>query len=148
MNTSLLDSPEVHLVAPLLPNGAKADPEPARDAGDNSAAWDRLIDELQRIRMLGDDWDGQGAEAPSAGNVDWAGDWVRQMRRYPQAIPPSRAVPGVVGEVYLEWQGPSFYLVAEISAPARVEWTLSVPGEPNRHWLTEGGIPYFLSRGL
>jgi hypothetical protein len=107
----------------------------------------RLLAELQGIRALGADWNGQGAEAPSAANVDWASDWVRQMRRYPQAIPPSRAVPGVSNAVYLEWRGTSFYLVAEISSPDRVEWMLSVPGELNRHWVTEGGLPYFLSPG-
>src|SRR5262249_5004595 len=105
MNRSLLDSPEVRLIAPLLPNGAVADADSPRDAGSNNAAWDRLLQELQRSRTLGDDWDGQGALAPAAGNVDWASDWVCQMRRYPQAIPPSRAVAGVGGEVYLEWQG-------------------------------------------
>jgi hypothetical protein len=147
MNPSLLDSSEVRLIAPLLPNGAKADPEAVRNGGTNSDAWERLREELQGVRALGDDWDGQGAEAPSAANVDWASDWVRQMRRYPQAIPPSRAVPGVSSEVYLEWRGASFYLVAEISSPARVEWMLSVPGEQNRHWVTEGSLPYFLSPG-
>jgi hypothetical protein len=69
------------------------------------------------------------------------------MRHYPEAIPPSHLVPGTLGEVYLEWRSDSFHLVAEITAPARVEWTLSLPGQPNRHWVTEGGLPYFLSLG-
>ena len=146
MTPSLLDSPEVRLVAPLVPNGPQANPEAARN-GSNNAAWDRLFEELKGIRSLGDDWDGQGAEAPSSANVDWASDWVQQMRGYHQAIPPSRAVPGVSGEVYLEWRAASFYLVAEIASPARVEWMLSVPGAPNRHWVTEGGLPYFVSPG-
>ena len=119
MSPSLLDSPEVRLVAPLVPNVPQAEPEAARN-GTNSAAWDRLSEEIEGMRSLGDDWDGQGAEAPSSANVVWASDWVRQMRGYPQAIPPSRVVPGVSGELYLEWRGASFYLVAEIATPARV----------------------------
>jgi hypothetical protein len=146
MSPSLLDSPDVRLIAPLVPNGPQADPDAPRN-GTNSAAWDRVFGEIEGIRVLGDDWNGQGAEAPSPANVEWARDWVRQMQCYPQAIPPSRAVPGVSGEVYLEWRGASFYLVAEISSPARVEWMLSVPGTPNRHWVTEGGLPYFVSPG-
>ena len=145
MSPSLFQGPEVRLVAPLVPNGASAESEAARNEGPDGDAWGQLLEELQRIRGLGDDWDGQGAEAPSAANVDWAREWVRQMRRYPQAIPPSKAVPGVAGEVYLEWRGASFYLVAELSAPAGVEWMLSAPGEPNRHWVTEGSLPYFVS---
>ena len=147
MSTSLLSSSEFRLIAPLLPNGAKADSESAPTSGTNGEAWDHLFKELQRLQALGDDWDGQGAEAPSAAVLDWTSDWVRQMSRYPQAIPPSRVVPGVAGEVYLEWQGPTFYLVAEIGSPARVEWMLSIPEAPNRHWVTEGTIPYFLSPG-
>ena len=70
-------------------------------------------------------------------------EWVGQLRQYRQALPPSRAVPGVTGEVYLEWQGESFYVVAEITSAARVEWTLSLPGQPDCHWLTEGRLPFF-----
>src|SRR5262245_49726642 len=147
MSTSLLASPDVRLIAPLLPNGAKADAESAASSGTNGEAWDNLFEELRRLYALGDDWDGQGAEAVSAAVLDWTSNWVREMRRYPKAIPPSRVVPGVAGEAYLEWQGPSFYLVAEIGSPARVEWMLSIPGGPNRHWVTEGTIPYFLSPG-
>jgi hypothetical protein len=106
--------------------------------------WNQLLDDLRRLRSLDADWDGQGAEPPTATNVDRALEWVEQMRRHAQAIPPSRAVPGVQGEIYLEWQCESLYLVAEIAEPARVEWTLAVPGQPNKHWVTEGPIRYFV----
>src|SRR5438552_3599722 len=61
--------------------------------------WERLINDLLHIRRLKQDWDGQGADAPAAGNVDKAIGWVQQMRAYSQAIPPSRALPGIQGEV-------------------------------------------------
>jgi hypothetical protein len=108
---------------------------------------DLSADNPSNCRTLADDWDGQGAVAPPRETVDWALEWVGQMRQYRQALPPSRAVPGVSGEVYLEWQRESFYVVAEITSAARVEWTPSLPGQPNCHWLTQGRLPYFLTPG-
>jgi hypothetical protein len=140
MSTHLPGS-EVQLIGPLLPNGASTIEASRTDEAD----WKHIFQELDKIRALTADWDGQGAEAPKGENVDWAAEWVRQMRRYPSAIPPTHAVPGIAGEVYLEWRYDPLYLVAEICAPAQVEWTLSHPGQPNRHWVTEGGLPYFLS---
>jgi hypothetical protein len=147
MSTSLYSGAELQLVSPLIPNGDSGRAEALAPPPSASAAWQLVIEELQRIAALADDWDGQGAQAPPRETVDWVLDWVGQMRQYRQALSPSRAVPGVAGEVYLEWQGESFYVVAEITSPARVEWTLSLPGQPNRHWLTEGGLPCFLSPG-
>jgi len=108
-------------------------------------AWDHLVDDLLRFRLLNEDWDGQGAEAPKAAIVDGVLEWVRQMRLYPQAITPVRVVPGVAGEVYLEWQNPSLCLTADVSDPAHAEWTLIVAEHPARHWVTDLNIPYFVS---
>lgn len=147
MSTSLDSGADLQLVSPLIPHSDIRRAESLASPASAPAAWQPVIEELQRLGTLADDWDGQGAEAPLRETVDWVLDWVREMRQYRQALPPSRAVPGVVGEVYLEWQSESFHVVAEITSPARVEWTLSLPGRPNRHWLTEGRLPYFLSPG-
>ena len=145
MSTTLPSGPDLRLIFPLSSRGedvAEAAGSPSPAAG----AWDCLIRQVEQIGALTEDWDGQGAAAPAEPVVDWAGEWVRQMRRSHQALPPSRAVPGVAGEIYLEWQGESYYLVAEIPSPTRVEWTLTLPGQPNRHWSTEGAA-YFLTPG-
>jgi hypothetical protein len=147
MTTSAYSGADLQLVSPLILNGDSEGAESQGPSSSTPAVWQRVIEELQRMATLTDDWDGQGAEAPARETVDWAVDWVGQMRHYCQALPPSRAVPGVAGEVYLEWQGESFYVVAEVTSPARVEWTLSRPGQANRHWVTEGRLPYFLSPG-
>ena len=147
MDTSFYSGADLQLVSPLVPRGDSEGTESLASSPPIPAVWQRVIEELQRIGTLTDDWDGQGAEALPRETVDWAVEWVEQMRHYRQALPPSRAVPGVAGELYLEWQGELFYVVAEITSPARVEWTLSVPGQSNRHWLTEGCLPYFLSPG-
>lgn len=145
MATTLYSGADLQLVSPIIPSGDSGRAE--MPASSSPAVWQRVIEELQRMGKLPDDWDGQGAQAPPRETVDWALDWVGQMRQYRQALPPSRAVPGVAGEVYLEWQGASFYVVAEITSPARVEWMLSVLGQSSRHWLTEGGLPCFLCPG-
>ncbi|HPM80566.1 MAG TPA: hypothetical protein PLF81_07685 [Candidatus Anammoximicrobium sp.] len=124
MATTLYSGADLQLVSPIIPSGDSEQAEMPASSG--PAVWQRVIEELQRMGMLPDDWDGQGAQAPPRETVDWALDWVGQMRRYRQALPPSRAVPGVAGEVYLEWQGESFYVVAEITSPARVEWTSTI----------------------
>jgi hypothetical protein len=147
MDTTLYSGGDLQLVSPLIPNGDHDGSGPPALPPSAPADWQRAIEALHRIGTLTDDWDGQGAEAPRHEIVEWAVDWVGQMRHYRQALPPSGAVPGVAGEIYLEWRGESYYVVAEITAPARVEWTLSLPGQPNRHWLTEGRLPYFLSPG-
>lgn len=147
MSTIVYSGADLRLVSPLMSGVDTGVPEAGESPSGDPEMWRRLIEEVEGMRTLTEDWDGQGGEAPAAANLDWAAEWVRQMRQYQQAIPPSRAVPGVAGELYLEWQWDSFYLVAEIASPGRVEWTLSVPGQANRHWLTEGRLPYFLSPG-
>jgi len=108
------------------------------------ANWNHIAGELARIRELRDDWDGQGATAPLAENVEAAVKWVQDMRGYPQAIPPSQVVPGVTGEVVLIWQKEAFFLEAEICKPTQVEWMLAVPDQSNKHWVTNGSVSYFV----
>jgi hypothetical protein len=140
----LLDT-RVSLIGPLAETpGTDGTNGEGTSSSQPQQPWNQLIDNLLRIRRLDTDWDGQGAEPPTAANADRALEWLHQMRRHAQAIPPSRIVPGVQGEVYLEWQGESLYLVAEIAEPSRIEWTLALPGQPNKHWVTEGPIPYFV----
>jgi hypothetical protein len=102
-----------------------------------TALCDHIEDELLRLRELPADWDGQGSLAPQSTNVDQAIAWVREMRRWPRALPPTAAVPGTSGEVILEWRGDSYYLAAEISDGTRVEWLLNFPGEPVKQWDTD-----------
>jgi hypothetical protein len=143
MTASLLSDPTLSLVHPLVANGDAVSPS----APAAREAWEQVLGQLRQIAALGEDWDGQGAAAPSAANVASATEWVQHMQHYPRAVPPSRAVAGVGGEVYLEWQGEKLYLVAEVCEPGRVEWTLSLLGQPNKHWVTEGGLPYFVGPG-
>jgi hypothetical protein len=84
------------------------------------ARWERILEELRRLRRLEDDWDDQGATALDPANVDQAIAWVQEMRRWHRALPPTHVLPGTTGEVVLEWRGDAFHLAAEISTPSRV----------------------------
>lgn len=99
--------------------------------------WDRLVDDLDGLRELRDDWDGQGARAPDSTNVDQAVFWMNEMRRWRRSMPPTRVSPGTLGEVILEWREESFHLVAEVGGSSLVDWLLNLPGEAIRQWQTD-----------
>ncbi|MBI3461648.1 MAG: hypothetical protein HY000_01105 [Planctomycetes bacterium] len=148
MAVTQLPDARLSLISPLHPLRVEetlgtAVPHPGQDE-----RWDRIIDELLRLRSFQDDWDGQGAAAPNPANVDSAIEWVQQMGRYPQAIPPTQVVPGVAGELLLVWQGTGqgqpFFLEAEICTPRQVEWMLAVSGQPSKQWVTERDSLYFV----
>lgn len=97
--------------------------------------WDAIVDELRRFCSLGDDWDGQGAEAPSPQLVDSTLVFAQTLRR--AGFPcPSRVGAGPNGTVLFEWQDENLYLEAEITQPGRAEWMWIVPGQPGQHWET------------
>ena len=142
MASASLTGDGISLIGPLTPEARTG--KTAGSSSEVEANWNHIADELARIRGFMEDWDGQGASAPAAENVEAAGKWVREMRSYPQAIPPSQVVPGVTGEVLLVWQKEDFFLEAEVSKQDQIEWTLAIPGQPNKHWATNGSVCYFV----
>lgn len=100
-------------------------------------AWDERTDDLLRIRMLKDDWDGLDAEAPDAALVDSAIDLFKMLRNEGRVLPPTRIVAGPTGTVVFEWQVEDTYLEAEIIRPFRAEWMLKQAGQPTVHWDVE-----------
>jgi hypothetical protein len=135
----------ISLASPLL-SELKASEPSLEDASSptGEASWDRLLDELSRLRRLEQDWDGQGALALDSANVDQAIAWVREMRRWRRALPPTHILPGTLGEVILEWRRGSFHLVAEIGTPTRLEWLLNLPGQPIKQWETNAQGPWIV----
>ncbi|UCC30925.1 MAG: hypothetical protein JSU86_01350 [Phycisphaerales bacterium] len=99
--------------------------------------WNERTDDLLRIRMLEDDWDGLGAQAPNAALVDSAIDLLKILRHEDRAYPPTRVVAGPTGTIVFEWQVEDTYLEAEIVRPFGAEWMLSQPGHPTVHWDTQ-----------
>ena len=87
--------------------------EPARE-------WSDVTDDLLRLRLLEDDWDGQGADAPAPSVVDAALNVANDLRT--AGMPPAdRAVAGVNGTVFFEWHHPKQYLEIEVFTADRAE---------------------------
>jgi hypothetical protein len=143
MSASVLPDPRFSLTIPLVPANDTTNDHSTRSPEDE-AQWERLLNELLRLGKLEHDWDGQGAEAVAGTNVDRAVHWVKEMRRWQRALPPSRVLPGTTGEVILEWRAPSFYLAAEISTPAQLDWLLDLPGQPLQQWQTDARGPWIV----
>ena len=126
-------SPLVAVTAPCESGGVT---EVAQRAGTDEQ-WNRILNELLRLRGLENDWDGQGILALACENVDAALRWMTEMRRWRQALPPCCAVPGTAGEVVFEWRGDAFQLAAEISNSEKIEWLLNIPDQPLKQWETD-----------
>ena len=102
--------------------------------GDDSENWQRRIENLEAFRTYQDDWDGQGAEAPTAELVQSA-IHLASILRQAKIDAPSCVVPGVNGTVVFEWQSEDgAYLEIEITEPYRADACLILPGGPTEHW--------------
>lgn len=100
-------------------------------------AWEVIVDDLLRILPLKDDWDGQGAKAPSHALVfsclRLAQSILRNIcksnpHQFPWGVVPCRVVPGVTGSVIFEWQQGETHGELEIVRPDIGEFVLFRPG--------------------
>ena len=115
--------------------------EPAALLVERSASpisWTAIIDDLLALRLLEDDWDGQGAKAPSTALVDSA-IVLSQLFRRQGCLAPSRVVAGVNGTVILEWQADESYFEIEVTTPYEARATRMTPGQPSEEWDLSGG---------
>jgi hypothetical protein len=98
----------------------------------SSLEWVR---DLRRIVSYQDDWDGNGAVAPSPEVLrtvrQFMDRWSREDR-----LPPGRIVASPAGSVVLEWREGGRYLEAEIDEPGTIEWMLEAPDGSFSHWKT------------
>lgn len=94
--------------------------------------WDERIDQLLAIRLLDDDWDGQGSPAPAVEVVDSALVLALLLRR-DGVDPPTGVVQGVGGEVVFDWQSADKYVEVEVTGPYTADAFIHVPGRPLKH---------------
>jgi hypothetical protein len=105
------------------------DPE-VPDAG----AWEPAVQQIVGFQHLGDDWDGFGAEAPSADLLASAIGLAYTLLG--QGVdPPHRVAPGVRGSVIFEWQDPDGSCTeVEIDRPLHAEVMVVELGKPPTQW--------------
>jgi hypothetical protein len=86
------------------------------------------------MQDFGDDWDGQGARAPSQEMLVSAVGLAYTLLQKGMG-PPNSVVPGLEGSVIFEWQWPDgTFCEVEIVRPFFAEVMWSEPGKPARHW--------------
>ena len=112
-------------------NGIAEGQREVADAG----PWERAVQKIVDFQHLGDDWDGQGARVPSAEMLASAIGLAYVLSDRGMG-PPHAVVPGLEGEVILEWHEPDGTICeVEIVRPFYAEVMLIEPGKPARHWL-------------
>lgn len=95
-------------------------------------AWENLVDRLYSFRLLGDDWDGDGALAPRMEVVATAVGLIRGLKAG-RFSPASHASVSPAGGIVIEWRSESEYIEAEIETPGLIEWMCMRPGLPTSH---------------
>ena len=112
------------IVSPGKPGGW--DPE--------AEGWKQCIDSLLNIRLLEDDWDGQGSPAPEAELVDSA-IILAVLLRQQHVKPPALTVQDVQGCVNLHWEWPDgTTLDIDVMEPYRADVYLLAPDCPIEEW--------------
>ena len=94
--------------------------------------WSERIDDLLGIRQLEDDWDGQGAPAPTSEVVDSALVLALLLRKEGIA-PPKLVAQGPSGGIHFDWlPGGGKYVELRVMRPYQAEILVHVPGSPTR----------------
>ena len=96
--------------------------------------WRERFDDLALIRSFMDDWDGEGALAPTPELVDSVSELLKLLRNKRDFSPPSRIVAAPLGSIIVEWQTTQIYFEAEISTPYRAEWMFELPDSNFEHF--------------
>jgi hypothetical protein len=95
-------------------------PDEAERNSNSITSWKHVDEELIRFRSLGNDWDGEGSDAPSDELIDAAASFARHFNSA-GATPPDRVLASVNGTVLFEWFAKSGYLGYDIHKPDEVE---------------------------
>jgi hypothetical protein len=94
-----------------------------------SKTWKEREQDLARMRVFEQNWDGFDAVAPDFALLDKADFFLSVLKaRYPE-YPPMRALLSADGSVAFEWASDDKFVQAEIIDPYRVEWMIATPGQ-------------------
>lgn len=118
---------------PLGPEGLSSsfETQTEREWSDRTT---RLNSELEQIRSLRDNWDGEGAMAPGEGIVESTIALLNSLQ-IDGLPPPTRIAASQAASIVIEWQlEHGKHLEAEILEPYRAEWMLVQPNHHPLHW--------------
>ena len=90
-------------------------------ANSSAREWEQISDALRKLATLQDDWDGQGAVAPTHDIIQSAVEFAHIFRRMGQPAP-TTAVATLAGTILFGWHSLTNYFEAEIVAPYLAEW--------------------------
>lgn len=79
--------------------------------------WTAVLAELERMRSLKDDWDGEGTLAPEAPMIE-AAIYAANLWRSSGFEPPDRVHVGVNATIYFEWHSDGGYREIEFATPS------------------------------
>lgn len=82
--------------------------------------WSKLFEDLEKIRSLKNDWDGEGAAAPGPEVTDGAKSFAMMRMRCGQT-PPDCVTPGFNGTIFFEWHSLHGYCEVEVYSPCFAE---------------------------
>lgn len=109
--------------------------------------WVRCFDDLVAVGLLRDDWDGDGAKAPSPAVVSSARDLLQFLRE--MRLPaPSGIGAGPNGSVLVDWRNGRRYFEIDVIAPYTAEWLCREPGVSSRGGVIRRCIDSRLIRAL
>lgn len=84
--------------------------------------WCEAATKLATFVDLLDDWDGQGAVAPSPPIIIVAGGLLIKLRKTIYVSSPKSVSAGPMGGILFVWQEPGMYREAEVTPTGEVEW--------------------------
>jgi len=95
--------------------------------------WHQRFIELQKLRFLDDNWDGEGAEPVNHELLELATIYLHRTFITKELPPPTRITLSQDGEIIFEWQlSDTRYLEAVFAEPDTVEWMSDIEGINNQ----------------
>ncbi len=85
--------------------------------------WAQVIQALSALRSLGDDWDGEGSEAPRLPTILKAVQVARLLELAKVPVPTTAAA-ARSGGILFGWEDEAEYKEIEVVSPDRVEWMI------------------------
>jgi hypothetical protein len=117
------------------------------ELADQQNKWVEVYERLNGFIELGENWDGEGASAPSEELIGSVENYLMTIRREQQIPAPDRIVVTTDGDLIVEWQTPDYIFEFESSSPGNGDWMFTpVDGEPtffSVNWNTYSNSRFF-----